>query len=376
MKLKICEVVLYQERFEKIDTIVDVCNLYKRIKDYAVILHDKEDVKPHYHLMLRFTDSFDTDKLLEWFDCRDNQIEKIKGRFADALAYLTHSNSPDKYQYALEEVKSNFDFNKESKTLAKKKELERLLLAVADGEIKPYQFGEKIEDIMYIKNDRKFEIAYEKYLKKQYNTISRNINVIFITGGTGLGKTTLGKKWCEDKNKSYVLSSSDNDVMQDYRGQDVLILDDLRDSSFKFNDLLKLLDNHINSSVTSRYKNKVFVGDTIIVTSSVGIFDWYNGMISRGMFDDVKQLYRRISLYIRLHGNLMTLSTIDYDKFELKNSHTMRNPIMDMMFETKKSVDMYDSFIDFANSENERNEEMRREIYNELWGEDNITYID
>ena len=40
--------------------------------------------------------------------------------------------------------------------------------------------------------------------------------------------------------------------------EDVLILDDLRDSDFKFTDLLKILDNHTKSTVKSRYHNKAF----------------------------------------------------------------------------------------------------------------------
>lgn len=78
--------------------------------------------------------------------------------------------------------------------------------------------------------------------------------------------------------------------MQDYKGEDVLILDDIRDTTFKFHDLLKILDNHTNSTITSRYSNKAFIGDTIIITTSIPISEWYFNETK----EDKEQLYRRI----------------------------------------------------------------------------------
>ena len=78
----------------------------------------------------------------------------------------------------------------------------------------------------------------------------------------------------------------------------MLILDDLRDSTFKFDDLIKLLDNHTNSSIRSRYNNKVFNGDTIFITTSKPLPTWYNGIDSKVPDENLKQLYRRIKEYI------------------------------------------------------------------------------
>ena len=119
----------------------------------------------------------------------------------------------------------------------------------------------------------------------------RDIKVIMFTGDTGTGKTTYAKHICDNQHKTYCVSSSSNDPMQDYKGEDVLILDDIRDSTFKFSDLLKVLDNHTNSTVASRYNNKAFIGDTIIITSAVPLMKWYENKTD----EDRAQLYRRIT---------------------------------------------------------------------------------
>ena len=81
------------------------------------------------------------------------------------------------------------------------------------------------------------------------------MEVIYIQGATGTGKTSYSKMLAEQKEYSYYISSSSNDILGDYKGQDCLILDDLRPSCMGLSDLLKMLDNHTTSTVKSRYKN-------------------------------------------------------------------------------------------------------------------------
>ena len=95
----------------------------------------------------------------------------------------------------------------------------------------------------------------------------------------------------------YCISSSSNDPFQDYMGQKAIILDDLRDRAFEFEDLLKILDNNTASSVKSRFANKVFNGKMIVITSTVPLSYWYREyQYSRS--DTLQQLYRRITSYV------------------------------------------------------------------------------
>ena len=104
---------------------------------------------------------------------------------------------------------------------------------------------------------------------------NRNIEVVFIYGEAGTGKTTYAKRMLDKLGYDYAISSSSNDPLQDYMGQKALILDDLRDSTFEYEDLLKMLDNNTRTSVKSRFENKTFNGNMIVITSPVPIHKWY-----------------------------------------------------------------------------------------------------
>ena len=80
-------------------------------------------------------------------------------------------------------------------------------------------------------------------------------------------------------------------------GQKAIILDDLRDRAFEFEDLLKLLDNNTASSVRSRFSNKVFNGKMIVITSTVPLSFWYREL-QYNLNDTLMQLYRRITSYV------------------------------------------------------------------------------
>ena len=67
MVLRQMEVVIQKDRL-KVD-IQEVCKKYKTIKQWAYILHDKDDTAPHYHIYLNFSpSSADTLMVAKWFD--------------------------------------------------------------------------------------------------------------------------------------------------------------------------------------------------------------------------------------------------------------------------------------------------------------------
>ena len=83
--------------------------------------HEEGTIKPpHIHLLLRFKDPQHLSNIAKWFDIGENFIEKVKGRWEDALKYLIHVNAPDKYQYSIEEVVTNFDYEGALKAIEEK----------------------------------------------------------------------------------------------------------------------------------------------------------------------------------------------------------------------------------------------------------------
>lgn len=292
MKCKHYEIVQRQELLN-ID-IQEVLKKYTSIKQWAYILHDKDDTAPHYHIYVNFGNSgIDSSLVASWFGVEEQYVSRIKGRKTDMLSYLTHSNDSQKHkhQYSIDEVVSNFDFETDIKN-------SKIL-----GNFKDYSYAQQLMyiDSLSIEEKTKAFTKLEKLWKIECQRLcmnsDRKLDVIFISGLSGTGKTSYAKYFLKKLGYDYCVSSSNNDPFQDYLGQKAIILDDLRDSAFEFDDLLKILDNNTSSSVRSRFSNKVFNGSMIIITSSVPIRFWYRNIRLNGS-EDMNQLYRRIGTYI------------------------------------------------------------------------------
>ena len=272
------------------------CMKYKTIKNWAYILHDKDDTRPHYHIYLNFGDSsVDTGLVASWFQIPENFIEKVKGRKTDMLLYLTHGNESQKHkhQYSTEEVVSNFDF------------VSMIQQSKIIGDFEHYTYAQMLQYANSLPVSEKAGV-YAK-LKKLWElhcscitmNPDRRLDVMFITGKAGTGKTYYAKKLLTSMGFDFSVSSSSNDPFQDYLGQNALILDDLRDNSFSFQDFLKITDNDTQSSISSRFHNKVFLGKVIVVTSSVPLKFWYQDL-RYSKLEELQQLYRRITCYVEV----------------------------------------------------------------------------
>ena len=172
-----------------------------------------------------------------------------------------------------------------------------------------------VPGLLLAKHKTKFLDACKIYQAKRKDEIMNSkdsIQVIFLEGGTGTGKTTFSRRYSEEHNLSLCVSSSNNDPLQDYQGEDVLLIDDGRDNTFSYSDLLKILDNHTRTSIKSRYSNKFFTGNTIILTSYVPLHEWYSQKSERDD-DDLQQLIRRVQKVITLTDEYMQVSSLEYD---------------------------------------------------------------
>ena len=301
MNVRHMEIVCDQDKLP-VD-IQETCMKYKTIKQWAYILHDKDDTRPHYHIYLNFgKSSCDSKIVAEWFGIPENFIERVKGRKTDVLLYMTHGNDSqkNKHQYEPDEVHANFDFQVEI-------EQAKIL-----GDFENYSYAQMLKyvDSLPVSEKATAFTRLEKLWKLHCTTLTlntdRKIEVVFITGKGGTGKTYYAKKLLNSLNYDYCVSSSSNDPFQDYLGQKAIILDDLRDKSFELADLLKILDNNTSSSVKSRFANRVFKGEMIVITSSVPINFWYPEF-KYGKFDTLNQLYRRVTCYVEMKADTITV---------------------------------------------------------------------
>lgn len=281
--------------------------------EYFFIEHAEDLENIHYHVVIKYSSPTRFDTIKNKFQY--GNIENSKS-VKNSIQYLVHLNSPEKYQHDWSEVVTNS--NELNKYMLKSKISEELDInfyveEIAKGNIKEYQYTEKIPVEIYTKYHTRIEKAFKYYYDNFSLESNRNITVEFYHGSSGSGKTTYAKMKCIENNYSYCISSSSNDVMQDYKGEDVLILDDLRDENFKFDDILKLLDNNTNSSIKSRYKNKMFIGKKIIITSTSPLHEWYK---NERRYEEIHQLRRRIKLLLNFEMDKINL--LFYNKFTKK----------------------------------------------------------
>lgn len=343
MKLKQYEVTSRVEFFT--EPIGDILRRYRTIKKYAYILHDKDpDTAPHYHIYLNFGKSgVDSKIVAQWFGLQESQVNRIQGRATDMLQYLTHSNDSqkNKHQYSPSEVIANFDFEEE---IRKSKIL---------GNFKEYSYAQQLEYVDSLPVAEK-ATAFNK-LKKLWElrcevlmlNPERDIEVLFIHGKTGTGKTYNAKQFAKSRGLDFYISSSSNDPLQDYRGQKCIILDDARDTTFEFDDYLKLTDNNTASSVKSKYYNKVLMCNLIIITSSVPLSFWFRHMMYGSKMEDLKQFYRRISAYVEItEEDVLLYNSIDERGRPCKLAAIYKNNVRDLKAtqNTRKKTDFAKAF--------------------------------
>lgn len=331
-----CEIMQQAEymTLEQLEAGLD----HNAIKDYAYILHDKDkdldgNLKvAHYHIMLRFKDSVPTTSICSWFGVKENYINKIRGSFGDALAYLTHKNTPDKYQYLDEEVKTNFEFQKEAeKALSKKKRDERkeeIINLIVAGEIRQYNYNDFITPVEYDRYTKAINNAFA-YRRDLLLKEEREMDVVYIYGDAGVGKTSYGRLLAEQKGFECYITGSANDPFEDYKGQDCILFDDIRSIGMDISDVLKILDNHVSSSVRSRYHNKVMECKLLILTCPVTLEVFYGGLLTDAG-DTIKQLRRRIKYYIRMEKETLRIDRWNSSSERYMYGGNFKNPIADI----------------------------------------------
>jgi hypothetical protein len=283
MKVKIFE-IMQQVNYLDLPLVQEVLRK-DIIRDYAYILHDK-DVKedgtlkaPHYHIAVRLTEAYELKHIAKWFGLDTQYVSKVKGRWNDLMLYLVHINAPNKHQYPLECVISNFDYSALIKHIDTESRKEEIVSKIVAGEIREFNYHKEISGTEYVKFKSVIEKAFQ-YRTAMLKGASREMDCIYINGDSGTGKTTYAKDLAMKKGYSIFVSSGSNDVLDGYGGEDCIILDDLRPSCMGLSDLLKMLDNNTSSSVKSRYKNKVLECKLIVITTTLEIDEFFKNVFA------------------------------------------------------------------------------------------------
>lgn len=295
------------------------------VEQYAYIVHDKDRTADgvlkasHVHVVMKFENPRSLQSIGKIF--RDSQyveLPKTRNGFNNMLAYLTHrtKGATEKYQYDPEAVTANFDYpDALDKITAKVNQqnvktrlddiLERLMTyeityEEAVGELTASEFSRYHQRLKVTA-----EYGRQQYAKrwiKEHEDNHKPIEVIWITGVAGSGKTVEAKKIARERSpRDFYMATGQRDPFQNYTDEPVIIFDDLRPKSFDYNTLLQLLDPFNATMADARYSNKTLIADTIIITSVYSPLDFYHVLVPEQYrdIDTYKQLERRISEIIR-----------------------------------------------------------------------------
>ena len=317
IKVKACEVMQYWDYMDcDIDVIISRIKRMPYIKSWAIITHDKDvlpngQLKPsHFHCVLSFSNSRTIKSIADAIGVEMQYVEKIRSSTKSARLYLIHRNDPDKYQYAPEDVKASFDYVSYVDDCPVKQRREDIAKKIENGEIKQYNLCEYVTIDEYSKNYSYYQRCFE-YRRNKLKGVDRSMECIFITGGSGTGKTTYAKMIAAQRGYACYISSGGKNPLDDYKGEECIILDDTRSSTWNLTDFLKLTDNHTDSLVGCRYYNKSIAECKLLIVTSVKSLDEFYEHATKEDNEPKIQLFRRFKMVIEMTFEDMTIKYYD-----------------------------------------------------------------
>lgn len=311
--------------------IIDRVNS-NQILQYAYITHDKDKtaegelVEPHIHCMMKFRNCTRLSAIKSWFNCQENNLEKLKGSWQTALRYLTHMNSPEKHQYSPQEVTANFNYAEEVEIRVGSRpkrttlpiETKEKLDRIDEGEITEKNWFLHFTSEEYSKHKEKIrrylDIANCREEFVNLNDKRRLSDNIYIYGRSGLGKTRLAKRICTTNYNEFFMSGSGSDPLDGYKGEAAIIFDDIRPEDMTLAEYLKLTDPHNCTPIKSRYKNVVNKAKQICMTTPHHPRIFCQRLQQGNSSEEPKQFFRRHHTYIEVNEKVFRLYSYDANK--------------------------------------------------------------
>ena len=302
--------------------------------------YDRVPKERHIHAVFRFANrksSASLEQLAGFLGVEPQYVEKPKaGRYAfdNMLAYLIHAKYRDKYQYQAEEVatlrgKDYMDIYAEQrevwargaatiKTKNANESADYLLDLILEGVVSKEQVM-LTDDLytVYSRHKRMMEDAFDSYgQRRAYRAAAKLDNgnfrttVVFIWGESCSGKTYLAKHFitqaiamARERGQYWdFYRAATSNPLDDWQGQEVVFLDDLRGSAMEANDWLLLLDPENVSPASARYANKQMVAPRLIVlTATIPPDQYFFYTRNKGNVDEaLDQFIRRLAVQVRV----------------------------------------------------------------------------
>lgn len=294
----------------------------------------------HIHGIVKFTDrksSASLEQLATFLGLELQYVEKPKaGRYAldNMLAYLVHAKYKDKHQYKPEEVATikgrdykDIELERrvswlkgaaEVKTKAAAVEVEYLRERILEGDVSREQV--MLTDALFMVYSRHKTLLDEAFVaygqRRAYQAAAALRNgefrttVIYIWGDAGSGKTHFAQEFMSKAlamakgmgERWHVYRAATANPLDDWQGQEVIFLDDLRGSAMEANDWLLLLDPVNASPARARYSNKQEVAPRLIVlTATIPPDQYFFYTRNKGNVDEaLDQFIRRLAAQVKV----------------------------------------------------------------------------
>ncbi|MFR5877082.1 MAG: Rep family protein [Eubacterium sp.] len=329
---------------QSVDNLIDRIQNNLKPKKYAVVLHDKDideqgqPIEPHVHAMLSFDNARSLNSVARQLGDKPQYVEAWKGNSNNGYAYLTHrtDDAKDKYQYNPKAVIANFDYPELLKQISAEissknsTSIKLLLDLLYNGSITKSELETQLTGSQYGRYKNQIENVYAKRLqnlaeqfRKEMLEQGKQVQVVWIYGTSGTGKTSLAKDYADKANQPYFITGSSRDIFQNYSGEHTLIMDELRPNIIPYADLLRILDPFENNKMLpSRYNDKSLACDLIIITTPYNPYDFYQEIFGydcnkpvyarQRATDSFEQLLRRITLIIEM--NDYYIQAMEFDR--------------------------------------------------------------
>lgn len=339
--IKTCEIMQYWQYYDcaEISVVEQRIKGLANVKTYCCIVHDKDilpngKVKPpHFHAVITFSNAKTIDCVATALKVEPQFVSRIHTSTKSAQLYLVHKNDSSKYQYSSTEVHANFDYCNFADDCKPKEKKENTANLIENGTIKEYNLFKYISIDEFARNKKYYQNCFE-YRQNKLKGLNRNMECIFITGGSGTGKTTYAKMIASQKGYATYISSGGKNPLDNYKGEECIILDDTRSSTWSLTDFLKLTDNHTDSLVGCRYYNKSIAECKLLIVTSVKSIKEFYENATREDNEPLVQLLRRFPVLFEMFPETINVCAYNPEINLHAKMYTVKNPVA-IMFNPK-----------------------------------------